>query len=559
MTLDEAPPNEGTSLLSANATDEAAEDSIHRLGHLSQSARTGDVGDFSRESHSVADMVRTTHNDPDVRDVAEDMSKLVGSTQILYNEMEKVTSEKVNASLRKTAAMNATEGGKRQSFASTMYQHRSQSAVNFLEKVKSSFFEDAKSLAIGTIPQSVVVAITVGLTVVYMGEPGDLPYTVGRVHHFAYIPMDHVLPMVFASLFSILAGGSLGPEAPLVAICGAIGGFVSRKVFRQNHIDVVRKHTLMGMAGALAAFFGAPLGGSIFALEVCSRFGVEYFEHLVEAIFCGEICLVVFRGMSGLTIAPIWDFTSEEYPRIMEIQPTLVLYGAFIGLLGALAAYVFALFHWKVMGYFNSRGLMDNSRAVQRALHGAIFIILCGLIYPQTMFWGEEEIDVVANMAPASELPFIYPTYGLLGFEMDSPWKAFQVGLAKFVAISFTVAGGLRGGFIFPLMLAGASFGRALHPFLPESVPLQVSVLCMAAGINVAITRTALASTLILAFLPGEPFCIPAILMASLCSLFATAYLPFIKTQITRADIDHSLFHEKHIIDAEKKLDDDDH
>lgn len=162
MTLDEAPPNEGTSLLSANATDEAAEDSIHRLGHLSQSARTGDVGDFSRESHSVADMVRTTHNDPDVRDVAEDMSKLVGSTQILYNEMEKVTSEKVNASLRKTAAMNATEGGKRQSFASTMYQHRSQSAVNFLEKVKSSFFEDAKSLAIGTIPQSVVVAITVG-------------------------------------------------------------------------------------------------------------------------------------------------------------------------------------------------------------------------------------------------------------------------------------------------------------------------------------------------------------------------------------------------------------
>lgn len=54
-----------------------------------------------------------------------------------------------------------------------------------------------------------LMCICVGLTVVYMGEPGDLPYTVGRVHHFAYIPMDHVLPMVFASLFSILAGGSL--------------------------------------------------------------------------------------------------------------------------------------------------------------------------------------------------------------------------------------------------------------------------------------------------------------------------------------------------------------
>jgi hypothetical protein len=46
--------------------------------------------------------------------------------------------------------------------------------------------------------------------------------------------------------------------------------------------------------------------------------------------------------------------------------------------------------------------------------------------------------------------------------------------------------------------------------------------------------------------------------MASICSLFATAYVPFIKTQITRSDIDHSLFHEKHIIDVEKTLSDDD-
>lgn len=161
MTHDEATPNEGTSLLNNNTRDEAAEDSIHRLVHLTQSSRTGDVEDFSRESYTIADMARTTHNDPDVREVSEDMSKLVGSTKILYNEMEKVTSEKVNASLRRTQT-TMSEGTKQQSFASTMYQHRSQSAVNFLEKVKNSFFEDAKSLAIGTIPQSIVVAITVG-------------------------------------------------------------------------------------------------------------------------------------------------------------------------------------------------------------------------------------------------------------------------------------------------------------------------------------------------------------------------------------------------------------
>lgn len=105
-------------------------------------------------------------------------------------------------------------------------------------------------------------------------------------------------------------------------------------------------------------------------------------------------------------------------------------------------------------------------------------------------------------------------------------------------------------GYIFPLMCTGACFGRTLHALCPW-IPLQHCVLCMAAGINVAITRTALASTLILSFLSGEACAIPALLMASLCSLFATAYLPFIKTQITRSDIDHSLYHEEHIVNKD--------
>jgi H+/Cl- antiporter ClcA len=84
--------------------------------------------------------------------------------------------------------------------------------------------------------------------------------------------MSHVMPMVVASLFSIVGGGSLGPEAPLVAICAALGGFISRRIFKQRNRNVVRKHTLMGMAGALAAFFGVPLGGALFALEVNSPF-----------------------------------------------------------------------------------------------------------------------------------------------------------------------------------------------------------------------------------------------------------------------------------------------
>lgn len=629
--------------------------------------RSGESDDSGFEAlgprrDSFSQMKVVVHNDPLVRKhytSVEDFGKLLGSTSVLMNALDQNNESKkparrrieigqqpddatfqtappVAESLRSTpngsggsyqhrptnsigggsvgGMRNSGRGGGGGKYDSNkvvlsrmdmLYKSHKNTSTLYLKKIKTSFFHDAKSLAEGTIPQSMVLAVIigivcgvacylyysvlyfgldyiwnvlpeeyvvkhwapenfwmwiplmcfplvtlVGLTVVYMGEPGDLPYTISRVHSDAYIPMDHVSPMVFASMFSILAGGSLGPEAPLVAICGALGGFVSRRIFRQSSTNVVRKHTFMGMAGALAAFFGVPLGGSLFALEVCSRFGVEYFEHLIESIFCGEICLMVFRSLSGLPIKPIWDLTSMLDPKIIECDPVHVLLGCFIGLYGALVAYVFASFHWKNMAMFGRLNLLDNSRAVYRGWLGCCFIVIISLLVPHSAFWGEEEIQVVATMGPAKDLPNIWPTTGLIGFEMDTPLKVLIMGFSKLVAVSFTVAGGLRGGYIFPLMCAGCAFGRFLYFFLPDSIPLQVVVLCTAAALNVAITRTSLATTLIMSFLAGEPMALPPLLMSSLVSLFATSYMPFIKSQITRSDIDHSLFHAEHNVDV---------
>lgn len=52
-------------------------------------------------------------------------------------------------------------------------------------------------------------------------------------------------------------------------------------------------------------------------------------------------------------------------------------------------------------------------------------------------------------MGAAKDLPNIWPTEGWTGFEMNTPFKVFLMGCSKLVAISFTVAGGLRGGMLF--------------------------------------------------------------------------------------------------------------
>mmetsp|Transcript_38350 Transcript_38350/g.67299 ORF Transcript_38350/g.67299 Transcript_38350/m.67299 type:complete len:92 (-) Transcript_38350:151-426(-) len=55
----------------------------------------------------------------------------------------------------------------------------------------------------------------------------------------------------------------------------------------------------------------------------------------------------------------------------------------------------------------------------------------------------------------------------------------------------------------------------------------------------------AVATSLILAFLSGEQFVLTAVLEASVVSLFVTRYVPFIKSQLARSDIDFSLYYRK--------------
>ena len=138
-------------------------------------------------------------------------------------------------------------------------------------------------------------------------------------------------------------------------------------------------------------------------------------------------------------------------------------------------------------------------------------------------------------MSKADTLAHVWPTKGLLGFEMDNGWHALIVGVTKLIAISFSVSGGYRGGFIFPFFATGAALGRAFCALFPQ-VKVPLACLCLAGGINVGITRTALGTSIILCYLGNEPYAITAVLVASIVSLFATSYMHFIKSQITRSN-----------------------
>lgn len=67
--------------------------------------------------------------------------------------------------------------------------------------------------------------------------------------------------MLVCSLLSVTAGGSLGPEAPLLCLCASTVAYIFQKVLPVSP-RMLRYCSLMGMCAGLAAFFGVTMGGA---------------------------------------------------------------------------------------------------------------------------------------------------------------------------------------------------------------------------------------------------------------------------------------------------------
>lgn len=344
----------------------------------------------------------------------------------------------------------------------------------------------------------------VGLTLHLMGLPGEVSFVVDKVHNPGRIELRQTPAMIVASLVSITAGGSAGPEAPLVQINGSLGGWLAKKL--KLSLTAMRVLTFCGMSAALGAFFGAPLGGAIFALEIPHRRGLEYYEALIPAVLSAILSFAVFRFNTGLTIGGIYHFAAVPKLELINLAQ-----GAIFGALGALVAVIFVLV-FRGVGYLSE---FIAHRTILLATLGGLSIGLIALVFPQTLFFGEKEIITIVETGSSFGVTM------LLG-----------IALAKMLAISCTLHSGFRGGFIFPLFYIGAAVGLAVALGIPQVHP-TISMVCMMAAVNVAITKTPISTSIILSVL-SDTAMVPVIVIASFVSFLLTTELSMIKTQRSR-------------------------
>nr|WP_262904366.1 chloride channel protein [Christiangramia sediminis] len=351
------------------------------------------------------------------------------------------------------------------------------------------------------IPVMAICGLLAGLIIHFIGDPGEIDLIVNNVRfNKGKLDPKNNPSMILSSLLCVASGGSLGPEAPLVQVTGSTGSWLG-KIFRLKG-EELRSLSIAGMASGFTALFGAPLGGSLFSLEILHhKHAVEYYKAIIPAFVASCFSYLVFALIIHLGLGPIWNLSAYEYSGIFDFG-----YAVLFAIIGACLGWAF-IFCTKFF-----KALFDRQPIpiYIKTLIGGICLGIIAFYFPLTRYFGHHEINE------------------LLGGEFTLT-LLIAILVFKIIAIAITVTSGWRGGFIIPLFFVGATLGVIINQLFP-SVNLSLAVVSCMAAINTCVTRTPMSTTILLATLTGFGHFIP-ILFASLTGYFLAPRLAFINSQ----------------------------
>ena len=359
------------------------------------------------------------------------------------------------------------------------------------------------------IPVMAICGLLARLVIHFIGDAGEIHLIVNNIR-FKKGKLDAKKnpSMILSSLLCVASGGSLGPEAPLVQVTGSTGTWLGKKLKLKG--EELRSLSIAGMASGFTALFGAPLGGSLFSLEILHhKHAVEYYRAIIPALVASCFSYLIFAFIIHLGLGPTWNLSAYEYSGLFDFG-----YAIFFGTIATVLGWGFIY----CTKFFK---LLFEKQPFPIYIKTAIGGLLLGIIafyFPIVRYFGHHEINLLLT-----------ETYTIN--------TLIAILILKIVAIAITVTSGWRGGFIIPLFFVGTALGLILHQFFPSISLTLIIVSCMAA-INSCVTRTPMSTTILLGTLTGFGHLIP-ILFASLTGYFLAPRMPFISSQLKK-ETNHS-------------------
>lgn len=349
-----------------------------------------------------------------------------------------------------------------------------------------------------------ICGLSAGLIIHFIGTPGEINLIVNNIRfNKGKLDPKNNASTILSSLLCVASGGSLGPEAPLVQVTGSTGTWLG-KLFRLKGEELTSL-SIAGMASGFTALFGAPMGGSLFSLEILHHnHAVEYYKAIIPAFVASCFSYLVFAVIIHLGLGPIWNLSGYEYSGIFDFG-----YAVLFAIISSGLGWGFILSTKFFKSIFEKRPLTIYIKT----LIGGILLGIIAFYFPITRYFGHHEINELLS--------------GNFSIKL-----LFAILIFKVIAISITVTSGWRGGFIIPLFFVGATLGLIIHQLFP-SINLTLAIVSCMAAINACVTRTPMSTTILLATLTGFGHFVP-ILFASLTGYFLAPRISFISSQMEK-------------------------
>ncbi len=294
------------------------------------------------------------------------------------------------------------------------------------------------------------------------------------------------------------AGGSAGPEGPIVQIGSSIGSSIGQ-VMRMS-TERLRVLAACGAAGGIAAIFGAPLAGVMFAIEVIlGNFATQTLTPIVLSSVLAAVTHQFFVKWQ-----PRFDVPEHTLISVKEV-PLLVV----LGVLAALVSWAFIRVLYRVEDGVKAW----RAPAWVKPVAGMAVVGCIAAAVPEVLGDGYHITTAALN--------------GNLALQVMA-----VIVVAKLLATVFTVGSGNVGGLFAPSLVIGAmlggAFGMGVERFLlPGSEGLVTLYVLVGMGAVIAGTTHATITAILLVFeltndygivLPAMLACATAVVLSAALS-----------------------------------------
>ncbi len=254
-----------------------------------------------------------------------------------------------------------------------------------------------------------------------------------------------VIPLkIIASAITIGTGGSAGREGPTALFSAGVGSIYAK--FSGASIKERRLYVLIGMASGLSAIFRAPVGTSIFAIEVL----YSDIEFESGALFYTLLGSIVAYIATGFIVG--WDSIFKVPYNLQVNSASTFLYLSVLGLFSGFVGVILPNFFYYTRDMFHKIKIPPHFKPAL----GALMVGIIALELPQVLGGGYGWIqDAIDGKMAISLLSML-----LVG---------------KMLAFTFTVSSGGSGGVFAPTLFLGAVLGAIFaHIFHQSSAVFAV-------------------------------------------------------------------------------------